>query len=110
MSPAEIERLIAEWKDAEVERLEDVRVQHRFDEDQRSLMVDLAIEEHEALDDTLEDNHYARVTGEADALNRKFDLDVPPFRRPRVPLETMVTLIVKYRLSLGDKKPITKSC
>lgn len=68
MSPAEIERLIAEWKDAEVERLEDVRVQHRFDEDQRSLMVDLAIEEHEALDDTLEDNHYARVTGEADAL------------------------------------------
>ncbi len=68
MTSVEIDRLIAEWKDAELERLEDARVLHRFDEDQRSHMADLTIEQHEALDDTLEDNRYDRVTKEADEL------------------------------------------
>ena len=68
MTTADIARLIADWKDTELERLEDVRVLHRFDEDQRSLMADQAIEQHEALDDTLEDNRYDRVASEADAL------------------------------------------
>jgi integrase len=70
MTPTEIERLIAQWMDAELEESEDYRALHRLNDDQREIMVDETIERLEATEGTLSANRYDRVAGDVDAMLR----------------------------------------
>jgi integrase len=66
MTLAEIDTLIARWMDTELQKTEDIRAQYHFDDEQREVMVDLAIDKYE--DSALYPGHAARVIPEADAL------------------------------------------
>jgi hypothetical protein len=47
MTPAEIDSLISRWMDTALQKTEDVRVQYTFDDDQREVMTDLAIDKYQ---------------------------------------------------------------
>jgi integrase len=68
MTPAEIERLIAQWMDSELEESEDYRALHRLNDDQREIMVDETIERLEETEQALAGNHYEYVAGDVDAM------------------------------------------
>ena len=65
---------MTQWMDTELQKTEDVRAQYRFDEDQRDLMTDLAIDKYE--ESALFPVQAARVISEADALLK--DAGLPP--------------------------------